>query len=182
MANWIASRCDNPLDTLIIDVKDEKVTTGTTVSVDVKDVQVCFTLVEQTLGEANFGIGKIYDSCLNCLNSVSTPMVFSACFDGKFNELVIPGSALPFQPIAGKYYNLDLTITGKEINNINDCYSYVNYTATKPDDDFKFNNKPSEYETCEKCAPFKSAKLLWNDSVSSSFANSKNSYIESLGR
>ena len=167
MANWIASRCDNPSNTIIIDVKDEIVTTGTTVGVNFRGGEnFCFTLVEQTLTKATNNFTQIYDSCLDCLNSVSTSMVFTSCFRGGFDELIIPGSALPFQPMVDKYYNLNLTITeGKESYNINDCYQYINYTSLLPEGEFNFNNTPSEYESCKKCAPFKSAKLLFDDKL-----------------
>lgn len=167
MANWIASRCDNPSNKIIIDVKDEIVTTGTTVSVVIeKDVVFCFTLVEQTLKRPTNDLTKMYDSCLECLNSVSPSMVFTSCFSGGFDELIIPGSALPFQPMVDKFYNLNLTITDhKGSYNINNCYQYINYTSFLPSFEFNFNNTPSEYENCKKCAPFKSEKLLFDDKI-----------------
>jgi hypothetical protein len=184
MANWIASRCDNPSNTIIIDVKDEIVTTGTTVGVNFREGEnFCFTLVEQTLTETTNDFTQIYDSCLECLINSEVMLAFKPCFSG--DELVIPSNLLKFVPQIDTVYKLNLSITIENkseirIININDCYIYAGYVDTKPVGDIKFNSNSIEYNTCEECAPFKSAKLLFDDKLRLKVSEAREYYTNIL--
>jgi hypothetical protein len=182
MANWIASRCDNSSETLIIDTEDAVVTTGSTVSVGGKQGSLCYTLVEQTLNKANTSIGDVFDSCLECLIKAEVMLAFKPCFSG--DELIIPSNLLNFVPQIDTVYKLNLTITieGKrsEIININGCYTYSGYIDAKPVGDIKFNSESIEYNTCEECNPYVSNKKKWDEMVSSKFEGARDSYLNNF--
>ena len=184
MANWIANRCDNSSETLIIDTKDAVVTTGSTVSVGGKQGSLCYTLVEQTLDEANTSIGDVYDSCLECLIKAEVMLAFKPCFSGE--ELIIPSNLLKFVPQIDTVYKLNLSITIEDkkrstIINIKDCYTYSGYIDAKPVGDIKFNSNSIEYNTCEECNPYVSNKKKWDETVSKKFdKDARDSYLNNF--
>jgi hypothetical protein len=182
MANWIASRCDNPSIIDVIDVKFEA-KSGQIVSVKIEEFNYCYTLIEPTEQVGKYGADTSYGSCLECLNNSGSVLVFKPCFNGE--QLIIPSNVLNFFPQIDKCYKLNLTITIEDrkrgiIININDCYTYSGYVDTKPVGDFKFNSDTKEYKTCEECNPYVGNLKKWGETASKKFDGSRDSYLNNF--
>jgi hypothetical protein len=182
MANWIVSRCDNPSETYVVDLIDLSVKQGQIISFSIEGRLVCGTLVEQTEDRAKYVVDSTYESCLECLNKINVPLRFLTCF-GEGN-IIIPSSVINFVPKLSQVYNLDLTVVigldfrieNGETINIKDCYVYNGYTEEAPVGDFTFNEVPNEYDSCEKCNPYKSEISKWSENVSKLVGKAKESY------
>ena len=180
MANWIVNRCDNPSENFIVNLIDLSVKKGQTISFSIEGRLVCGTLVEQTEDITKYVVDSTYESCLECLNNINVPLSFSTCF-GEGN-IIIPSSVINFVPNPSQVYNLDLTVVigGKfsgETINIKDCYVYNGSSEEAPVGDFTFNEVPNEYDSCEKCNPYKSEISNWSENVSKLVGKAKESYL-----
>jgi len=175
MANWIVNRCDNPSENFIVDLIDLSVKKGQIISFSIEGRLVCGTLVEQTKDITKYVVDSTYESCLEGLNNINVPLIFSNCFGA--GNIIIPSSVINFVPKLSQVYNLDLTVViGGETINIKDCYVYNGYTEEAPVGDFTFNEVPKEYDSCEKCNPYKSEISKWSENVSKLVGKAKESY------
>jgi hypothetical protein len=179
MANWIASRCDNTTETYVVDIKDLKnPTTGMVISADngvTKESLVCVTLIEESLELSTLIlVNGPYSSCLECFNKIDKGVGFSDCF-GK-NDFTIFSSNLKEVPQINKVYDINLNI---EKLNITGCFTYTGYNDVKPKEGTIMNRAIVEFDSCEKCNPYKGNISKWTESISNSekFINLRDNYI-----
>jgi hypothetical protein len=168
MANWLASRCDNTSETYVVNLGDLSGEIGMVISAPIEGGDICLSLIEESISEAKITIGGgPYDSCIQCFNNLNQVIGFASCFDKI--DFTIPTTDLKELPQVNKVYDVDVTIPsdrkGGEDIIIKGCFTYVGYNEVKPPKNIRFNSAIIEFDSCEKCSPYKSNLISWGERV-----------------
>jgi len=181
MANWLASRCDNTSETYVVDLGDLSGEIGMVISAPIEGGNICLSLTKEVNKEAKISIGDgPYDSCIQCFNNLNQVIGFTSCFDR--NDFTIPTTDLKEVPQVNKVYDVDVTIPGERKGDediiIKGCFTYVGYSDIEPPRNIRFNREIIEFDSCEKCSPYKSNLINWGERVgkTESFNKLRNNY------